>query len=108
MLIDSHSHLEVPEFKKDLEEVIQRANESGVAYIFTVGKEKRDWTRALEIAHSYPSIYAILGIHPHNAKEVDDGSYSTLRELCRDEKVRAYGEIGLDFYRDLSPREVQL
>jgi TatD DNase family protein len=108
MLIDSHSHLEMPEFKKDLEAVIQRAKASGVGYIFTVGTEKKDWMRALEIAHSHPSVYAILGVHPHNVKEIDDRTYSTLRDLCRDGKVRAYGEIGLDFYRNLSPREVQL
>ena len=108
MLIDSHSHLEMPEFKRDLDEVIQRAKESGVEYIFTVGTEKKDWKRVLEIAHSYSSVYAILGVHPHNAKEIDGESYTILRELCRDEKVKAYGEIGLDFYRNLSPREIQL
>jgi TatD DNase family protein len=73
-----------------------------------VGTEKRDWMRALEIAHSNPSVYAILGVHPHNAKEIDDQTYPTLRGLCRNEKVKAYGEIGLDFYRNLSPRGVQL
>jgi TatD DNase family protein len=108
MLIDSHSHLEMPAFKGDLEQVIQRAKASGVEYIFTVGTEKKDWMRALEIAHSNPSIYAVVGVHPHNAKEIDEETYSTLRKLCRDEKVRAYGEIGLDFYRNLSPRDVQL
>jgi TatD DNase family protein len=108
MLIDSHAHLEMPEFRRDLTEVIQRAKASGVEYIFTVGTEKKDWNRALEIAHSHPSVYAILGVHPHNAREIDEETYSTLRKLCRDEKVRAYGEIGLDFYRNLSPRAVQL
>jgi TatD DNase family protein len=108
MLIDSHAHLEMPDFKKDLEQVIQRAKESGVGYIFTVGTEKKDWKRALEIANSHPSIYAILGVHPHNAREIDDQTYPTLRELCQSEKVRAYGEIGLDFYRNLSPRDIQL
>ena len=108
MLIDSHSHLEMPAFKGDLDQVIQRAKASGVEYIFTVGTEKKDWMRALEIAHSNPSVYAILGVHPHNAKEIDEETYSTLRKLCQDEKVRAYGEIGLDFYRNLSPRDVQL
>jgi TatD DNase family protein len=108
MLIDSHSHLEMPEFKKDLEVVIRRAKTSGVEYIFTVGTEKEDWNRALEIAHSHPSVYAILGVHPHNAREIDEETYSTLRKLCADEKVRAYGEIGLDFYRNLSPRDIQL
>ena len=108
MLIDSHAHLEMPDFKRDLEQVIQRAKESGVGYIFTVGTEKKDWKRALEIANSHPSIYAILGVHPHNAKEIDDQTYPILRELCRNEKVKAYGEIGLDFYRNLSSRDVQL
>ena len=108
MLVDSHAHLEMPDFKKDLEAVIQRAKESGIGYIFTVGTEKRDWKRALEIANSHPSVYAILGVHPHNAKEIDGETYPTLQKLCRDEKVKAYGEIGLDFYRNLSPRDIQL
>ena len=108
MLIDSHAHLEMPEFTKDLEAVIQRAKESGVEYIFTVGTEKKDWKRALEIADSHTTIYAILGVHPHNAKEIDDQTYPTLTELCRNGKVKAYGEIGLDFFRNLSPRDLQL
>jgi TatD DNase family protein len=98
----------MPDFKRDLEQVIQRAKESGVGYIFTVGTEKKDWKRALEIADSHPSIYAILGVHPHHAKEVDDQTYPTLRELCRNGRVKAYGEIGLDFFRNLSPRDIQL
>jgi TatD DNase family protein len=108
MLIDSHAHLEMPEFRKDLNEVLQRAKDSGVGYIFTVGTERRDWKRALEIASSHPSVYAILGVHPHNAKEIDEKTYPTLKELCQHEKVKAYGEIGLDFFRNHSPREVQL
>jgi TatD DNase family protein len=108
MLIDSHAHLEMPDFKKDLEAVIQRAKESGVEYIFTVGTEKKDWKRAVEIADSHPLIYAILGVHPHNAKEIDDQTYPTLKKLCRNGKVKAYGEIGLDFFRNLSPRDIQL
>jgi len=108
MLIDSHAHLELPEFARDLDEVIRRAKESGVEYLFTVGTEERDWKRAIEIAHSHPSIYAVLGVHPHHAKEIDDRTYPVLKELCRSEKVKACGEIGLDFYRDLSPRDLQL
>lgn len=108
MLIDSHAHLEMPDFKKDLDEVIQRAKESGVEYIFTVGTERKDWSKTLEICHRYPSVYAILGVHPHNAKEIDSETYPLLRNLCRDEKVKALGEIGLDFFRNLSPREIQL
>lgn len=108
MLIDSHAHLEMPEFKKDLEEVLQRAKESGVHIILTVGTEQKDWGRALEIANSHPWVYAILGVHPHNAKEIDDRTYTTLRKICQGEKVRAFGEIGLDFFRNHSPRDVQV
>jgi TatD DNase family protein len=108
MLIDSHAHLEMPEFKKDLGGVIQKAKASGVEYIFTVGTEKRDWKRTLEIAHRYPSVYAILGVHPHNAEEINDETYGTLKQLCRDGRVKAYGEIGLDFFKNLSPRDTQL
>jgi TatD DNase family protein len=108
MLIDSHAHLEMSEFRQDLEEVILRAKEAGVGYLFTVGTEKKDWKRALEIAHSHSMIYAILGVHPHNAKEIDERTYPALKELCQSEKVRAYGEIGLDFFRNLSPRAVQI
>jgi len=108
MLIDSHAHLGMSDFKRDLEQVIQSAKESGVGYIFTVGTEKKDWERVLEIAGSHPSIYAILGVHPHNAKEIGDQTYLVLKDLCRNEKVKAYGEIGLDFFRNLSPRDIQL
>jgi len=108
MLIDSHAHLEMPEFREDLDEVVQRAEEAGVEYIFTVGTERKDWKRVLEIAHRYSSVYAILGVHPHNAQEIDDEAYGVLKRLCQDERVKAYGEIGLDFYRNLSPRETQL
>jgi len=108
MLIDSHAHLEMPEFGHDLEEVVQRAKTSGIEYIFTVGTERKDWRQALDIAHSYPFIFAILGVHPHNAREIDDQDYSVLTDLCRDKKVKALGEIGLDFYRNLSPRDIQV
>jgi len=108
MLVDSHAHLEMPEFRADLDQVLRRAKETGVSLIFTVGTEKRDWARTLEIARSNPSVYAILGVHPHNAKEVVSDTYSELKNLCLDAKVRAVGEMGLDFFRNLSPRQVQI
>ncbi len=108
MLIDSHAHLEMPEFKKDLTEVLQRAKVSGVEYIFTVGTGKNDWERTLEIAQANSMVYAILGIHPHHAKEIDEQTYPILKKLCQNGKVKALGEIGLDFFRNLSPRETQL
>jgi TatD DNase family protein len=108
MLIDSHAHLEMPDFNKDLEAVIMRARDSGVEYIFTVGTEKKDWPKALRLSETYPFIFAILGVHPHNAKEIDEETYPMLKVLCQNKKVKAYGEIGLDFYRNLSPKDIQL
>ncbi|MCX8118391.1 MAG: TatD family hydrolase [Desulfobacterota bacterium] len=108
MLIDSHAHLEMPEYEKDLEEVLQRAKDQGVGYIFTVGTERGDWERTLQIAEAHEFVYALLGVHPHNAREIDEGTYPLLRRLCRHKKVKALGEIGLDFYRNRSPREVQV
>jgi TatD DNase family protein len=108
MLIDSHCHLEMPDFRTDLDKVLQRAKDSGVGYIFTIGTEERDWNRAVEIAEAHASVHAVLGIHPHNAKEIDDQTYVTLKKLCGHPKVKAVGEMGLDFFRNLSPRDVQL
>lgn len=108
MLIDSHAHLEMPEFKKDLKEVLQRAKASRVEYIITVGTEKKGWKATLDIAESNSMVYAILGVHPHHAKEIDEQTYPLLKQLCQNGKVRALGEIGLDFFRNLSPREIQL
>ncbi len=108
MLIDSHAHLEMPEFRKDLKEVLQRAKASGVEYIFTVGTGKKDWRATLEIAESNSMVYALLGVHPHHAKEIDEQTYPILKQLCQNRKVKALGEIGLDFFRNLSPQEIQL
>lgn len=108
MLIDSHAHLEMPEFKKDLKEVLQRAKASGVGYIFTVGTRKKDWKATLEIAESNSMVYALLGVHPHHTKDIDEHTYPILKQLCQNGKVKALGEIGLDFFRNLSPREIQL
>ncbi|MGB9630194.1 MAG: TatD family hydrolase [Thermodesulfobacteriota bacterium] len=108
MWIDSHAHLEMPEFKKDLKEVLQRAKATGVEYIFTVGTGEKDWQATLEIAESYSMVYALLGVHPHHAKEIDEQTYLILKHLCQNGKVKALGEIGLDFFRNLSPREIQL
>jgi TatD DNase family protein len=107
MLVDSHAHLDLPEFEKDLPRVIQRAQEAGVTTILTVGIEPVSCTRTLEIAEAYPHIFAIVGIHPHNAAEVGEKELVDLQNLARHSKVKAWGEIGLDFYRNLSPPAIQ-
>jgi len=108
MLIDSHAHLELEDFDEDREQVIERARRSDVAVIVTVGINLADSCRAVEIAEKYEPVYAAVGIHPHDVKEIGQDTYDTLGELARREKVVAYGEIGLDFFRDYAPREMQI
>jgi TatD DNase family protein len=108
MTIDSHAHLEMAEFDADREEVISRAWAAGLSAIITVGTTIPDCEKAIRIAQSHPRVYAAVGIHPHEVKEIDDHTYGALREMARHGKVVAIGEIGLDFFYDHSPREVQL
>jgi len=107
MLIDTHAHLDMPEFEADLPQVIQRATEAGVTTIMTVGIDPPSCRRALEIIQTYPHIFAIVGVHPHNAAEVGQKDLDDLQELAHHPKVKAWGEIGLDFYRNLSPPAIQ-
>lgn len=108
MLIDSHAHLEMREFDADREDVVRRASEAGVEAIVTVGTTLRDCRKALAIAARHEAVYAALGIHPHDVKGVDERTYDDIRKLARGPKVVAYGEIGLDFFRNRSPRDVQI
>jgi TatD DNase family protein len=107
ILIDTHAHLDMPEFEADLPGVIQRAQEAGVTTIMTVGIDLTSSRRTLEIAETFPTILAIVGVHPHNAAEVGERDLDSLKDLARHEKVKAWGEIGLDFYRNLSPPAIQ-
>jgi TatD DNase family protein len=108
MLIDSHSHIEMKDFDRDRDEVIRRAKDAGINIIIAVGINLEDSKRAVSIAGRYDGVYATIGIHPHHANEIDEKTYDSLREMAKHEKVVAYGEIGLDFFRNLSPREVQI
>jgi len=108
MLIDSHAHLEMPEFDQDRNEVIQRAKKQGIGYIITIGIQIPEAEKAIALTETYDWIYAAIGIHPHYAQEIGENTYEKLESLASHPKVIAFGEIGLDFFRNLSPREVQL
>ncbi len=108
MLADSHAHLEMRDFDRDRAEVIRRAEEAGVDLIITVGTTLDDCKKAISIAKKYKNVYAAIGIHPHEVKDVDERTYDSLRNLAKMDKVVAFGEIGLDFFRNLSPREMQI
>ncbi len=107
MLIDSHCHLDFSKFDRDRETVVQRAREAGVEFIINPGYNLESSRRAVALAERYPEVYAAVGVHPHEAKTVTDEAVAELRLLAAQPKVVAIGEIGLDFYRDLSPREKQ-
>jgi TatD DNase family protein len=108
MLIDSHAHLEMKEFDSDREEVIKRARKDGVDYIVTVGTNLSLSRKAVWLAHQYENIYATIGIHPHDVAKVSNKTFDNLRLLASEKKVIAYGEIGLDFFRNISTREKQI
>ncbi|MBN2184469.1 MAG: YchF/TatD family DNA exonuclease [Candidatus Krumholzibacteriota bacterium] len=107
MLIDSHAHLNMQQFAGDLQEVMDRAREAGVGEILNIGFDPASIDETLELADRYGNVYAALGIHPHNAADWSDGLEDRLKRLLLRKKVVAVGEIGLDYYRDLSPRDVQ-
>jgi len=108
MLVDSHAHLEMKEFDPDRKEVIERARLAGVDCIVTVGTNLGLSRKALSIARQYENIYATVGVHPHDVARADDKSFDELKALAEDPKVVAYGEIGLDYFRNISPREKQI
>jgi TatD DNase family protein len=109
MFIDSHCHLDGPRFDIDREQVIARAQEQGIANILAIGTGDGPGTLdcATKLADQFEMVYATIGIHPHEAKLAQDADFRQLEELARGPKVIAWGEIGLDYYYDHSPREVQ-
>jgi len=108
MLIDSHAHLEMKDFDCDREEVIKRARQAGVDFIVTVGTNLALSKKAIALAEKYENIYATVGVHPHDVAKTDKSFYEAFKELAHKPKVVAYGEIGLDFFRNISPQEKQL
>jgi TatD DNase family protein len=112
MFVDSHAHIDGPEFDADRDEVIRRAREARVSLILNVGTgdpHSGALERAADLAARSENVYAALGTHPHDARLYDDAAEDTIRKLINDNsRVIAWGEIGLDFHYDNSPRDVQL
>jgi TatD DNase family protein len=109
MFVDSHAHLDGIQFDSDREQVIARAREAGVQTIVAIGNGDGppELDHGILLADKYSFIYATIGIHPHEARLADDAAYQTMEQLAKHRKVIAWGEIGLDYYYDHSPREVQ-
>jgi len=107
MLVDSHAHLESVEFEGLLDEIVERAGAAGVGEILNVGYAPASIDKTLEIVERYEPIHCALGIHPHNSKDFSGEFEAELKKKLLLKKVLAVGEIGLDYYRDLSPRKTQ-
>jgi TatD DNase family protein len=107
--VDSHAHLDGKPFDSDREQVIARAREAGVQTIVAIGNGDgpAQVDCGIHLAEKYDFIYATLGIHPHEARLADDAAYQNMERLARHPKVIAWGEIGLDYFYDHSPRDVQ-
>jgi len=108
MLIDTHCHLEWNSFAADRPAVVQRAREQGVRRLLTIGTSLELSREATELARRFPDVYAAIGIHPHDAKDATEETFAALTDLAAEAKVIAYGEIGLDFFKNYSPREMQI
>lgn len=105
--VDSHCHLQDPKFDGDHDAVIRRAREAGVSAMVVVGYDIESSRRAVKMADSMSDIYAAVGVHPHDAKTLTPGDIDRLARLADSPHIVAIGEIGLDFYRNLSPPELQ-
>ena len=99
MLIETHAHLDYPDFAHDLDEVLRRAKDAGVTRIITIGTSVESSRRAIALAEKYPAVYAAIGVHPTYVEEAEEDVFTPLHELAQNPRVVAIGETGLDYHR---------
>src|SRR3954469_2967272 len=99
MLIETHAHLDYPDFGPDFDDVLQRATDAGVTRIITIGTSIESSRRAIELAEKYPNVFAVVGFHPSSAEQAQEDVISHLRDLAKSRRVVAIGETGLDYHR---------
>jgi len=107
MLVDSHCHLDFPDFAAELDAVVERARAAGIGRMVTISTRVRKFPQVLAVAEKYPEIFCSVGTHPHNAHEELDIDTAALVKLTQHPKVVALGEAGLDYHYDKSPRDAQ-
>ena len=107
-VIDTHCHLDMISSGEDIGKIVSRAAARGISRIITIGIDIESSKKAIDIAEKHETVYASVGIHPHNVQGLQDNSYNELEKLCDNSKVVAYGEIGLDFVKQYAPQHVQL
>jgi len=98
MLIETHAHLDYPDFAGDLDDVLRRATDAGVTRILTIGTSIESSRRAVDLAEKYPNIFAVIGVHPTNAEKAGEDVMTPLRDLAKNPRVVAIGETGLDYH----------
>jgi TatD DNase family protein len=108
MFIDSHCHLEMEDFEKDRKEVIERGLVEGLQYMLTVGTEEKYFKKVMEIIDAFRCVYGAIGLHPHNSNDYNGSLKKTIGTYLTHEKIVAYGEIGLDFFKNYSPKKAQI
>lgn len=107
MIWDTHAHLDDPRYQEDFEQVLENMKKAQISRVTNIGYDLPSSQNSVELAHRYDFIYAAVGVHPHDAEGVSADTWETLLQLAKDKKVIGWGEIGLDYYRDLSPRSIQ-
>jgi TatD DNase family protein len=99
MLIDTHAHLDFPDFGNDLDDVLRRARDAGITRIITIGTSLQSSRRAIDLAEKHPAVFAAIGVHPSYVEQAEDDVITPLRELAKNPRVVAIGETGLDYHR---------
>lgn len=107
LLVDSHCHLDFPEFAEDMDDVLARARESGVGVMQTICTRISEFPKVKAVADAHENIYCSVGVHPHNVEDEPDVTTADILEYTNDSKVIGIGETGLDFFYDHSPRDIQ-
>ena len=107
MLFDTHAHLHFPDFAEDLDAVLDRARAAGLRGMVTIGTDRESNRATVALAERHGDIWASVGIHPHDAGDATEADFEEMERLARGPRVVGLGEMGLDFFRDLSPRDVQ-
>ncbi|MFK5978509.1 MAG: TatD family hydrolase [Rhizobiaceae bacterium] len=108
MLVDSHCHLDFPDFADELDDIVKRAGEAGVGRMVTICTRVRKFDQVLAVAERFDTVFCSVGTHPHNADEELDVTVEELVKLAKHPKVVAIGEAGLDYYYDNAPRDAQM
>jgi len=106
-LVDTHAHLQLKHFEKDREEIIKRFESDGISFLINVGINVEDSKISVEFSKKYEKIFCSIGVHPHDCKDAPENYLEELEELAKNDKVVAIGEIGLDYFRNFSPKEIQ-